>query len=280
MGSLTSLDLSGNNHFSAYGQAFAQALAPGIAANGSLTSLILSLNGLNAEAAKALAPAIAANGSLTTLKLSNNQLCGLDPWGEGTYTGEGITAIADALRVNSSLTSVSLLGNQFDDETVTMLLKLKEEKPNLTTLCGLRPDQTEANFAAMRLNPQDAKLLKPEIVVNGSLTTIDLSRNNLGGNVTETSYVKATSVQGSSFNVGDKVVYHGKEMIVSKGKDSDGDIKMKPIPDLTGVIALADALQVNGSLTTLDVRSNDMGGEGEAIIRKAVEGREGFVLEM
>ena len=39
-------------------------------------------------------------------------------------------------------------------------------------------------------------------------------------------YVKADLVQGTSFEVGDKVTYKGCEMIVSKGKDSDGEIKM------------------------------------------------------
>jgi hypothetical protein len=34
------------------------------------------------------------------------------------------------------------------------------------------------------------------------------------------------------------------------------------------------------SQTKLDVMKNAMGDEGKAIIRKAVEGREGFVLEM
>jgi len=40
------------------------------------------------------------------LDLSENQLCGLDYLGRGTYNAEGITAIADALRVTASLTSV------------------------------------------------------------------------------------------------------------------------------------------------------------------------------
>ena len=40
------------------------------------------------------------------LDLSRNQLCGLDLWGEGTYTAEGITAIADALKVTPSVTQV------------------------------------------------------------------------------------------------------------------------------------------------------------------------------
>ena len=38
--------------------------------------------------------------------------------------------------------------------------------------------------------------------------------------------MKADLVQGTSFEVGDKVTYKGCGMIVSKGKDSDGEIKM------------------------------------------------------
>ena len=67
----------------------------------------LSHNSLGAEGAAALAPALAANGSLTSLNLSKNQLCGVTDWGSGTYTTEGITAIADALRVNGSLTKIA-----------------------------------------------------------------------------------------------------------------------------------------------------------------------------
>ena len=67
----------------------------------------LSHNSLGAEGAAALAPALAANGSLTSLNLSKNQLCGVDILGRGHhYTTEGITAIADALRVNGALTKI------------------------------------------------------------------------------------------------------------------------------------------------------------------------------
>ena len=80
--------------------------------------------------------------------------------------------IASLIGDNAVLTSVSLLANKFDDSTVKMLLKLKEEKPALTTLCGLKSDQEEANFGAWRLTPQDAKLLAPEIAVHASLTNL------------------------------------------------------------------------------------------------------------
>ena len=61
-----------------------------------------------------------------------------------------------------------------------MLLQLKEEKPNLTTLCGLKPDQSEANFRGLGLTPQDAKLLAPEILVHASMTRLDVRNNYLG----------------------------------------------------------------------------------------------------
>ena len=45
------------------------------------------------------------------LDLSSNQLCGLDRYGRGTYTAEGITAIADALKVTASMTRLDVRYN-------------------------------------------------------------------------------------------------------------------------------------------------------------------------
>ena len=41
------------------------------------------------------------------LRLDGNKLCGLNMFGDGTYTAVGIVAICDVLKVNSSLTSLS-----------------------------------------------------------------------------------------------------------------------------------------------------------------------------
>ena len=49
----------------------------------------------------------------------------------------------------------------------------------------------------------------------------------------ETHYVNKSKVQDSSFEVGAKVTYEGREMTVSMAPDSDGDIKMY---NLSGVI--------------------------------------------
>ena len=54
--------------------------------------------------------------------------------------------------------------------------------------------------------------------------------------VMETGYVKATEVEGDSKEVGAKVMYQGREMIVSKGVDRNGDLF---IFDPSGAAALA-----------------------------------------
>ena len=106
--------------------------------------------------------------------------------------------------------------------------------------------------------------------VNASLTSLDLSSNNLGG---ETDYIKASKVQGKSFNIGDEVIYEGRKMIVSKGKDRDGDIKMKPVDWVQGINAIADALRVNASLTKISLAKNQLGEEGTRSICEALKAK-------
>ena len=47
-----------------------------------------------------------------------------------------------------------------------------------------------------------------------------------------------------------------------------------------GVTAIANALKVTPSMTRLDVWGNSLGKEGEAALRKAIEGRSGFELKL
>ena len=72
-----------------------------------------------------------------------------------------------------------------------------------------------------------------------------LASNNLAG---ETGYIKKSKVQGSSFEVGAKVTYKDRDMIVSEAPNSDGDIMMI---DLSGIMALAASLPECG-LTSLE----------------------------
>jgi len=88
------------------------------------------------------------------LDLSNNELCGINQYGQGTYTAEGITAIAYALRVNGGLTSINLSGNQ---------------------LCGIWTNDYgdhEGTYTA-----EGITAIADALRVNGALTECNLQRN-------------------------------------------------------------------------------------------------------
>ena len=138
------------------------------------------------------------------------------------------------------------------------------------------------DLSCKNLGVASAVVIASLISFNGALTSLNLSSNNLCS-VRETGYIKASQVQGSSFNEGDKVVYLRficKEMIVSKAIDRDGDIKMTNLPHMSGLNALANALRVNGALTMCDLRDNYVGEEGKALICNAAEGKAGFKLHL
>ena len=105
------------------------------------------------------------------IDLSDNALCGIE-FGQGTYTADGIKAIAEAISVSASLTSVNLLKNGLGTEAASMLLKVKEEKPMLRTLCGLTHAETELSYDGELSGPADVMLLAPEISVMASVTSV------------------------------------------------------------------------------------------------------------
>jgi hypothetical protein len=71
---------------------------------------VCSGNAIDVTGAKALAEALAANGTLTSLVLSDN------------YIGvEGAKALAEALTQNKALTELSIKGNELGDEGVEAL---------------------------------------------------------------------------------------------------------------------------------------------------------------
>ena len=75
---------------------------------------------------------------------------------------------------------MNVLLNQLDVESADLLLKVKAEKPNLRTLCGLTHKETQLNFINQGLGPGDAMLLAAEILVMASMTRLDVRVNSLG----------------------------------------------------------------------------------------------------
>ena len=103
-------------------------------------------------------------GSLTSLDLSKNQLCGLNKYGNGTYTADGITAIADALRVNGGLTALDLSFNNLNNEGVSAVCEAIQSNKE-TKLSSL-------NFGYNGIGPVGANAVAAMVVVTGSLTEV------------------------------------------------------------------------------------------------------------
>ena len=98
------------------------------------------------------------------LDLSNNQLCGLNNLGSGTYTAEGITAIVDALRVNGGLTALDLSFNNLMDEGVSEVCDAIQNNKE-TKLASL-------NFERNRIGPVGANAVAAMVAVTGALTEV------------------------------------------------------------------------------------------------------------
>ena len=142
-----------------------------------MTELSIFGNSVGDEGTRAICEAIQSNKEtkLASLNLGYNRISQV-----------GVKSVTAMLAVTSSVTSVNVLSNQLNMESADLLLKVKAEKPNLRTLCGLTHDETELDLSRCGLGPGDAKLLAPEILVMGSITSIgkdglNLKDNDLGG---------------------------------------------------------------------------------------------------
>ena len=100
-----------------------------------------------------------------------------------------------------------------------------------------------------------AKAVAEMAAVSHSLTSIDLSSNNLAG---ETDLLGADQVKGTSFEVGDKVTYEGREMIVSEDMKHQGILFIKMI-DLSGVKVTAAQARRIAPLPTVRIASAEVG---------------------
>ena len=88
---------------------------------------------------------------------------------------EGAKAMAELVLVMPSLTVTDMRYNNLDTESATMLATVAREKG--ISLCGIKPDQTEANlqgshYMRMTMKPTDAILLTADLAVRPSLTSV------------------------------------------------------------------------------------------------------------
>ena len=129
-----------------------------------LTSFDVSGSSLDAAHAKGIASALMVKQvRLTSLDLTR---CQLDD--------EGGRVVAEYARATASLTWLALLGNAITSSGADLLRQACDERPLLTTLCGLASDCMELSFS-YPLGEADVKLLRAEMESCPALQSFDLS---------------------------------------------------------------------------------------------------------
>ena len=65
-----------------------------------------------------------------------------------------------------------MLRNKLGKQDADFIVDVAKDKPQLTTLCGLKPDQTSADFSKQRLAVGDAILLAFDLKKNSVLVDL------------------------------------------------------------------------------------------------------------
>ena len=135
---------------------------------------------------------------------------------------------------SGSLSSLSILKNDIGNEQAQALIKIKHEK-KMITLCGLNGDETELNLSGKINRAADALVLADEIKDMGSLSELDLSKNNLRseGLSAVSEALKSTSTK--QLNIAENMVTYNQQTQ----------------KDMSGVIKFSEDMKDMGSLSKL-----------------------------
>ena len=148
-------------------------------------------------------------------------------------------------------------------------------------LQGTDPVET-LDLSGKNLGVASAVVIASLICVNGGLTSLDLSNNALCGRTSNGGTYTADGITAIAdtlrINGGlTSINLSGNQLcgIWTDWRGQHGTYTAE------GITAIADALRVNGALTECSLQYNPcIGEEGEALIRKAVQGKAGFKLRI
>ena len=165
--------------------------------------------------------------------------------------------MADALRVNGSMTECKLCNNDLGLEGWTSIFNALRDSPNSKI--------SKWDISAEKLGPEIAKPLAEYIAVTGSMTRCNVLQNNIDVAAAES---LVAAVKDKDISLADI-----KDLTTAMF----ADLGLKP-PDAVLLASDLSKAGVAGSITRLNVKRNRLGDEGEAVLRKAIEGRIGFEL--
>jgi len=208
-----------------------------------LVSLNIGVNQIGPVGAKSVAAMLAITGSLTSINLRNNKL-----------GAAGAAALAPGLAVNGSLTKLSLGANKLEEEGTKVICEAVKGNTMLKDL-NLSGDGIFSNIGGSA----GAKHVADMLGVNGSLTSLNLSWNNLRPEGA------AALAAGLAAN--------GR----ANGSLTSLDLSFNEL-DAEAAKALAPGLAADASLTKLDVRYTSLDEATKDALKVAASGKDGFEL--
>ncbi len=155
--------------------------------------------------------------------------------------------IASLIGVNGALTVTNLLGNELDAASAKMLAEVAKQKG--ISLCGIRRDQTTADFRNKRLQPPDAILLASDLsqaVVTGALTVTNLLGNELDA--------------ASAKMLADVAKQKGISLCGIRRDQTTADFRNKRLQPPDAILLASDLSQavVTGALTVTNLLGNKL----------------------
>ena len=245
------LDLRGNR----LGPAGAAALALGLAANGGLTCVDVRYNRITGDGAAQLSAAVLGNlkiemfNKIPIKEMRADSFTELDLMWKGLCV-EGGMVVAGLIPVMGSLTKLSLAWNYLKEKGTKAICEALKQNKTLK----------ELDLSGHTIGGEaGAKHVADMLGVNGGLTALDLSFNNLNDDSVS---AVCEAIQSNK---------ETKLASLNMGANSIGPV---------GAKSVAAMVAVTGTLMECDVSNNAMGEEGKASILSAAQGKAGFNLHL
>ena len=221
---ISAMDASSENISPAGVKLIAEALRTSV--TGGLTKVSLAKNELGEEGTKAICEALEQNKTLKELDISGEK------FGKSNIGGTaGAKHVAKMVGINGGLTKLSLAHNMLGEEGTKAICEALEQNKTLKEL-----DISGEKFGKSNIGgTAGAKHVAKMVGINGGLTSIDLSRNQLCGILR---YV----------DVGQQGSYTSE-----------------------GITAITNALRVNGGLTVTNLLGNQLDAESAKMLAEVAK---------